>query len=326
MGSRLDLASCTAHRLGPLLMEELRVERIRILSGVAGDAFTVTTSPLATPAHTERSGSIARGSDGSLWRSLDGGNWESLSQVILFSGTIDARFTNLSGTIDGHFNQLSGTINARFASLNNASVTGTIGMTSASLAGDTNVSSQGTIDWYIMHTSNNPPRATAAASSYSKRGGGYIRRSFDWNYAGISLTLGTNGSGPTATATITEGLMNTTVSTYQVKGRLFSTSSPDNGWGFHLRVPAETTSRVLRVQMSQISCQVVVSASLTDGSVAPVQLICGATGNGAQSNSLITVLYNSSIPNAELILTATHVGRYGTSPEILFGWATLANS
>lgn len=316
-----------------MILKDLKAERIRVLSG--SNTFTLSVSQAAVPTHVEPVGSIAKGTDGSMWRSLGGGSWTAWGDnpglsgsfegaFAAMSGSNDGRFRALSGSADGHFNQLSGTVDARFSSYS-ADPTGTLQMTSGSQSA-VNASDEGNIDWLVIHSSSpNPWRSTAASSVHSKRGGGFLRESFEWVFAGQSLTIGTTSPGSGVSTNASESTFNSTaLSAATTKGRIFSTSSPSDGWGFHLRVPAGSETRVLRLAVSLTNVVVAFSASLTDGSATPVRAVCDSNGVATRNISLQTVF--NSRKGGELVLTCTAVGRYNTSPEIAVGWMTLSGN
>ena len=313
---------------------DFKVQRLRLLSG-SENALVVPIDAGAPP--TLPAGTIGITSAGAIYKSAGAGSWSEIADTPTLSGTINAAFLStcglatgdgipkqhhLSGSIDGHFNQLSGTINARFASFQTG-VTGTIGIVSGTQLPVT-ASLEGNIDWYIANAFQSPPRGIAASSMNSKRGGGWIKDGFDWVCAGNTFSTDTASAGQPVSSVATDTIAASAVNATTVKARMFHLSSPTNGWGFELRVPALTGSRVLRVAASHFSSVVAFSASLTDGSAAPVSVVC-SSGASALNSTLITVLYNARNP-CELLFTATTVARYTVDPNIQFGWATLSGS
>ncbi len=304
---------------------ELKIQRMRFVSGT--DTFVLRTigaaDPNSPPQPSEPAGSIVRSTDGLLWRNTNGSTtWERLGgDVTALSGTINARFVNLSGTVDGHFNQLSGTIDARF--VNFATVTGTLQITSSSMP-STNISNEGNVDFLMFSSFLNPPRAGQANSTQSKRGGGWLREGFDWVFAGNSLTADTTAFGGGATTTATTTIANSIVTASTTKARMFSLSSPTNGWGWTLTIPAVPQMRYLRITGGQFSNVVVISASLSDGSAANVS--CNHSTGPSGGGSWQTMIAFNSSKNCDLTVTATVVARYTTDPNISVGWLTLSQS
>jgi hypothetical protein len=303
---------------------DFKVQRVRFVSG--SDTFVMRTVDADDPGSvgiTSPAGSIARANDGTLWRNSDGAaTWELLGDSTALSGTINARFVDLSGSVDAAFVALSGTIDARFASFV-SNTTGTLSIFSGSSAA-TNMQTEGNIDWLVLTTYLNPPRASAANAIHSKRGGGWMRRSFDWNWAGNSFTTDGAAQGSAATTVAEDTTANSVLAGSTNKARMFSLSSPTNGWGYTFKVPATTDTRVLRVIHHQYSDVTVVSASLTDNSAPPVSVV-HSTGASIGSNTSTTIVFNSSVP-CELVLSFTVVARYTSDPNCGFGWATLSGN
>jgi hypothetical protein len=306
-------------------MEELKLERMRILSGTGSStkAFTVTTSPVTPPVHAERSGSIARDSSGLLWRSLDGGDWQQIGASI--SGTINARFEDLNDTFVGAFAALESTVDARFNNFT-SSVTGTLNMSSGTLTRVT-ASFEGNVDFLVLTAATNPPAALTSnsASAQSRRGGGWLREGFDWVFAGQSLTLTTSGIGPSVrpAVAIDESIASSGATTSTTtKARLTTAASPSPGWGFQITIPANHLTRTLRVAVCHSDTVIAFSASLTDGSASPVSVNCSAVPT---NNTLITTTFNSQRP-CQLVFSATVVAQYNAGADMHFGWATLSGN
>ena len=303
---------------------DLTTERLRIHSG--STQYVVALYPAgADPGAgglNSPAGSIVVANDGTHWISL-GGNPATFEKAAL-SGTVTSKFADVSGSVDGHFNQLSGTINARFANFT-SSVTGTMFISSGSQA-NTNVATEGNMDWMTLTTSSfNPPRAQSAGGVHSRRGGGWIMESFGWVFAGqSSMTFAsytsafqktTNQKDTTAAATLSA---NTQASFMQ------STLNPTSGWGFYFRVPASTQTRTLRLAHNQYSDVAVVSASLTDNSAGPLSVIHSA-GSGSGIEKLTTITYNAS-RECWLNVSVTVLANYSNDVTCGFNWATLSGN
>jgi len=155
-----------------------------------------------------------------------------------------------------------------------------------------------------------------------------LRDSFQFVFAGNSTFSADSpglGSGRTISSMAGDYYTGAALSSNTTVARIFSSSSPTNGWGFTLRVPAHTTSRTLIVRFSQFSCVVECRAHMSDGSIADVT-VSRDSGSGATLDSKITVTFNTSgnAGNAELVFTAKVTSRYTADPNISFGSATLA--
>lgn len=218
---------------------------------------------------------------------------------------------------------ISGTIYAGGAGSSSTSVTGTLSITSGSQA-NTNISTEGNIDWMVfINSSLNPPRAQAS-SCHSKRGGGWIRESFDWVFAGQSFSGASYTSTITKTTNQKDTIATSALSANTQASYFTSVANPSSGWGFHLRVPATTQTRVLRIATNHYSTVTVVSASLTDNSADPVSVI-HTTGNSTSIEKVTTISFNAS-RDCELIVTYTVVANYTADVTCGFNWATLSGN
>lgn len=222
-------------------------------------------------------------------------------------------FFTISGSFGGFGGNSSGA---------NVSATGTLSISSASIATVT-LSTEGNIDWFANIANQNPPRGQAVNGTHSKIGGGWIMETWTWAVAGNSFTFDT-AAMTARTTVVTDSIANVALSANTAWSRIFSLSSPTNGWGFQFRVPAESRVRRLKVYFGGYSIAATCTARLTDGS-APNVSCTFSTGASTTNSTIVTVDFSAAI-RAELVFTVIVQGRYTTDPNIMFGHATLSGN
>jgi hypothetical protein len=140
-----------------------------------------------------------------------------------------------------------------------------LSIATATSPGTLNVSSEGTLDWLVPGASRLPNNAYNVP--HAKIGGAGLLHSYEWvvGTQGGAVSLTTfNGQTPTLTNNAGDdiglgGLSGTAIHSFaQV------TSTTATGFGFLFRVPAVLANRVLRVYTDQYSCDIKLTATLTD--------------------------------------------------------------
>lgn len=236
--------------------------------------------------------------------------------------------TDLSGGSDGDIIKIVGGVKTWTPASGGAGTPSVSVSISPTAGGTVNVSTLGTVDWFIMDVYRDPPRIQASKQIHSKIRGGWIKNSFEWTYGGYTNTFSNfiGGIGATMQSTagddIANGTNNSSLCPFAfTTGAAVPVSSSSSGWGFSFRVPACATSRTLVILFSHYSCKMRITAELSDGSAS----------NSAVSDSLAltqvsrtaTITYASAYP-IDLVVRADMFDNYSGDPNWGFGCAYVA--
>ena len=202
---------------------------------------------------------------------------------------------------------------------------GSLTVVNAALPGGTvNFTTEGSIDWFAPTAFLDAPRQLSLSNaSNSKKMGGWIRESFDWNWVPEGLNNGTAASQARTVNTGDNINGATTLTANTTAPYLWSGStSPSAGWGYTFRVPATNTQRVLRIYTFYFSLNVIVTAHLSDGSAADASTTFSAA-SGAGGSKMVTITYKASTPGAELSVSVLAGAFTRSDPNLGFAGATL---
>jgi hypothetical protein len=204
--------------------------------------------------------------------------------------------------------------------------TGSLSISNAAVT-TVNLPTEGTVDYFAATTGlSTPPRSIGSSSTvlFARREGGWIMRSFQFVYAGNSTFSNdtTTIGGTDKTNSASTEMFTATISSNTTCSRMFSVSSPTNGWGYSFTVPATTNSRTLKVYVGQFSDVITWTAHLVDGSAADVTTSTDST-SGAFIAKKITVTFKSAAPT-DLVFTGFVTSRYTSDPNICFCAATVS--
>lgn len=187
-----------------------------------------------------------------------------------------------------------------------------------------NASTEGTLDYYFGSAFVSVPSGTTS-SVHSKSSGGWIWKSFQWVYAGNSMTTDTISAGYGLTTNASDDIATSPASASSVLQRMLG-SSPTVGWGYSFRVPAAATTRILRFYHFNFQSVFTVTAKLTDGSAstqtASLDSADVVIGDGSTWGGTVQVAYKSATAG-ELVVTVLNASRSATNPNLLFKAATL---
>lgn len=116
-----------------------------------------------------------------------------------------------------------------------------------------NFSTFGNVDWFSSSvpgpSASYAPTGAPATATHHKLTGGYIAGTWRWRNVGSIFT----GSGSTTfSSTASDSINSSSLSSTAVAG--FQTSGGTSGHGFQFRVPARTTSLVLRIYIAFNGC------------------------------------------------------------------------
>jgi hypothetical protein len=200
-----------------------------------------------------------------------------------------------------------------------------------------NLSTEGTKDWLAFTgTATTNPLFDDGLWNW-KVLGGYLRRAIRFIYPAATTTLSTNTSSTlslsatagddgaasgTAAAQPLSASTNTMIETS-------NTGTPYTNWGFALEVPADTTSRTLRLYAGfspsggSVSGTMTVTARLSDGSAADVTQTVTTSVSGVAWYKF-TFVFNAASGGQRLNVSAMITGFGDSGTRIGFQAATLA--
>lgn len=191
---------------------------------------------------------------------------------------------------------------------------------SANTTGTINLTTEGTIDWLYLGGTTIP----TITQGHSKLGGpGWLRRGFWWTFGTGGIGFTSQVSGTAFTATASDDASNSTLTGGTDRGRLDGTvgATPATGYGWTITVPASPyETRLLRVYMGAFSNTVTFTATLNDGTTAPVtasRALALNTGN----NFYCSVKYRSAIPVDLIVNVAVTSVQAGSASTSLSGMA-----
>lgn len=214
-----------------------------------------------------------------------------------------------------------------WAAPSGTAVAGSLAIANAAAPATLNYSTEGTIDWLVQNTGTEA-RVTAGTGISSKIAGGWLADSFQWVGAGVSPSITAfSAQQPAGTTTATDTTGNTALAAVDTGGFATKSSTTAIGFGFKLRVPSLTTTRVLRIYTGQYSCDVTVTASLVDGSASPVTAVQAQAASTA-ANRKFTITFNSSSASELIVTVLVTVNNHDGSNNLNVGMmgVTLATS
>lgn len=198
---------------------------------------------------------------------------------------------------------------------------------SATSGGPYNLSTLGTVDWFIMKDYNNPPRNIAGENIHSKIRGGWIKNSFEWTFGAMSAIVWSNfqgGFGATMQTSIGDDTFkglpyNSNLGYYiYTTGVAIPLSATSTGVGFSFRAPACSTPRTMVMLFGHFSSKVRITAQLADGSASHSAVSDSLASTQVATTATIT--YTSAYPT-EIVVQADLFGNYTGDPNIGFGCA-----
>lgn len=211
--------------------------------------------------------------------------------------------------------------------LNAGGASGSITAISTANPSTLNLTSVGTRDWMCPAASTANPRAIGAGSLHAKVGGltaGILTSSFNWVSAGGATTIFTqNFVNPAVTSTAADDMATGALSASVAGQGIFSSVGAATGYGFVLAVPADTTSRTLKIYASVFSGTITATATLSDGSASPATATVVATA-GNTTEGFFTITFNSASAGEFLTVTVLLTTNLGSGPNVKFMAATLA--
>lgn len=197
----------------------------------------------------------------------------------------------------------------------------------AASSGTHNVSTLGTVDWFIMDSYWDPPGNRAAATTHGKIKGGWIKDSYQWVFGaqpGVPWTNFLGGIGVTMQSSSGDdhyqgSPYNSNIGAYMAtSGAAVPISATSTGAGCRFRVPACSTTRTLTALLGHFSCKLRLNAQLADGSAS--HSVVSDSGSGALATITATVTYTSAYPT-ELVFTTDVFANYTNNPWFGFGCA-----
>lgn len=207
-------------------------------------------------------------------------------------------------------------------------IPGALSYTKPASPGNTNISTLGDIDWYFPTSVLNGAGQNGTAYRVKRTGGGVLADGFKW-MIGPTFSSATTGSNEIITATASDELYSfSAVNTSTVQGWFQNSFTGTSvGAGMMLRVPARTTTQVLRIYTQHFNDSVQMDAYLTDGSAVA---ITDTDTSASLSNGIIiyTITFNASTYGAFLVVTIRDTGWVTASSQtnIFFGRIQLGTS
>ncbi|MCM3874547.1 MAG: peptidoglycan DD-metalloendopeptidase family protein [Pyrinomonadaceae bacterium] len=227
------------------------------------------------------------------------GNANSLSTTASFSvaGVYTLRLT-ANDSVSSNSDDVIVTVNSAAAGL--------LSVTFASTPVSKNLSTEGTTDWAhwgltTASSLNHKNGAVQQISNYTSIGSGTVQR-----YTNNTNSFSWTGGTPTASTN------NTTTGIYII----------GLGNGFQVTLPAETTTRVLRLYVGLWAAQGRLEVSLSDGS-APVYIDTSLINSTSTSNRFYTLNYRAGSAGQILTVKWTVAGTFNSWSNVTLQAATL---
>ena len=135
-----------------------------------------------------------------------------------------------------------------------------------------NLTTQGTIDWYLPNGNATPAKLLNSNQYHSKAfGGNLIACNWDWVFGGTACLFFTGVfTNPSVSASAMDNACQYVVSNQVGSQGISCSNSTDPGFGYKFSVPACITPQVLRIYSKCSNCTSNCSAFLTDGSAGTV--------------------------------------------------------
>lgn len=205
-----------------------------------------------------------------------------------------------------------------------SSVTGSVSLSSSLASVNTVVSltNEGNVDWFAPGN-NSVQSFRGSTFGHSKILGGWLQLGFDWVTQGGTLSATTSSYILSASATddIGNGLAFFTTADEQIS----TPSSTLTGFGYRLSIPADKTTRTLRIYGALSSSKATFTARASDGSFSDVTASIDATSPGTLL-PVWTLQYNTANTGQRVYVQLLTTVNHGGTPFVKFTAATLSSS
>lgn len=220
------------------------------------------------------------------------------SAIASLSGTINARFVDLSGSID--------------SAIRNSVGASSITIERVGDAQSVNMSTSGTVDWMVIHTTAVQFR-TATSNRFHKMGGGFMYNSWNADTGGQTTTT-TLMNTTTRSADAVDSMEQAAVSQTNCWG--IQTSVANSLFGHSWQAPSSDSERVMRVLCGNGLSVARLTCWLDNGTTASLDY---DSPSGFTTHELKVTFRGGSM----LFATWMEITRYGGTRTLAFAGATL---